>query len=169
MRSPKQITGANTDGSRLFAIRIHSVARIAQVPSFGGGITRMSHEKAFVRAFILSDKQSRYLWLLASRKRRSKFLDRLNHHLDYDPAFAVRVPTHQQTPDGIEFLLRRKGAANSCHVISSSRKWDGRDLPLREALEDVLGFSIGTVLCCNPGRLAYYEAEDMGHRFIFSR
>jgi hypothetical protein len=28
---------------------------------------------------------------------------------------------------------------------------------------------IGTVLSCIPGRLAYYEAEDAGERYIFSR
>src|SRR5437016_7970597 len=56
------------------------------------GVTQaMNHEEAFVQAFIVPDKQSRYLSLLASRKRRVEFLDRLNHHLDYDPSFAVRV------------------------------------------------------------------------------
>ena len=129
----------------------------------------MSHEEAFVQAFIVPDKQSRYLSLLGSRKRRAGFLDRLNHHLDYDPAFAVRVPSDQQTADRIEALLRKRGAPDACHVISSRAEWDAQDKPLREALELVVGFSIGTVLSCIAGRLAYYEAEDMGDRFILSR
>src|SRR6185436_18322032 len=53
---------------------------------------------------------SRYLWLLVSRKRRDMFLDRLNHQLDYDPAFAVRVPPAHQTVERIEALLRKCGA-----------------------------------------------------------
>ena len=129
----------------------------------------MSHEEAFVRAFIVPDKQSRYLDQLASRKRRGLFLDRLNHALDYDPAFATRVPPSQQTAISIEALLRKRGAPDTCHTISSLAEWDGRDLPLREALDLVVGFSIGTVLCCVPSRLAYYEAEDMGERYILAR
>jgi hypothetical protein len=129
----------------------------------------MDHEEAFVQAFIVPDKQSRYLSLLASRKRRDMFLDRLNHHLDYDPAFAVRVSPEQQTAERIETLLRKRGAPHTCHVISSKSDWDAQDLPLHDALDFVFGSSIGTVLCCIPGRLAYYEAEDIRGRFILSR
>ena len=129
----------------------------------------MNHEEAFVQAFIVSDKQSRYLSLLASRKRRDMFLDRLNHHLDYDPAFATRIPSAQQTAERIEALLRKRGAPDTCHVISSKSDWDAKDMLLHDALELVFGFSIGTVLCCVPGRLAYYEAEDIGDRFILTR
>jgi len=70
----------------------------------------MNHEEVFVQAFIVPDKQTRYLWLLASRKRRDMFLDRLNHHLDYEPAIAVRVPPDQQTLERIEAMLRKRGA-----------------------------------------------------------
>ena len=129
----------------------------------------MSHEEAFVQAFIVPDKQSRYLSLLASRKRRGVFLERLNHQLDYDPAFAARVPPEQQTAERIEALLRKRGAPDTCHVISSNSDWDAKDMPLHDALELAFGFCIGTILCCIPGRLAYYEAEDIGDRFILSR
>jgi hypothetical protein len=129
----------------------------------------MNHEEAFVSAFIVPDKQSRYLLLLASRKRRDVFLDRLNHHLDYDPAFAVRVPPEQQTAQGIEALLRKKDAPDTCHIISTKSDWDARTMQLREALDLIVGSSIGTVLCCVPSHLAYYEAEDIKDRFILSR
>ena len=129
----------------------------------------MSQEEAFVRAFIVPHKQARYLDQLASRKARDYFLNRLNHALDYDAAFAIRVPPSQQTAASIETLLRKRGAPDTCHTISSLAEWDGRDLPLREALDLVVGFSIGTVLCCVPGRLAYYESEDMSERYILTR
>ena len=129
----------------------------------------MNHEEAFVQAFIAPDKRSRYMSLLASRKRRHVFLDRLNHHLDYDPAFANRVPSEQQTPERIEALLRKRGAPDACHVISSNSDWDAQEMPLYDALELVVGYGIGTVLCCIPEHLAYYEAEDVGDRFILSR
>ena len=129
----------------------------------------MSHEEAFVHAFIVPVKQARYLDQLASRKRRSMFLNRRNHALDYDPTSATRISPSQQTAATIEALLRKKGATETCHTISSLADWDARDMALREALDLVVGFSIGTVLCCVPGRLAYYEAEDMSDRYILTR
>jgi hypothetical protein len=129
----------------------------------------MNHEEAFIRAFIVADKQERYVGLLASSKRRHGFLDRLNHHLDYDPALATPVPAGEQTASGIERLLRQRGAPDMCHTISCHEAWDARELPLHEALNLIVGFSVGTVLCCIPGKLAYYEAEDLRHRYILSK
>ncbi|HEY3856750.1 MAG TPA: hypothetical protein VGO67_20385 [Verrucomicrobiae bacterium] len=129
----------------------------------------MNQEEAFVRSFILLDKQSRYLEMLASPKRRDGFLDCLNHHLDYDPSYAIQVPSSQQKAASIEALLRQRGAPEICHTISSLSKWDGLDLGLHEALEMVVGYNIGTVLCCTSGRLAYYESEDIRERYILFR
>jgi hypothetical protein len=129
----------------------------------------MSHEEAFVQAFILPDKRSRYLSMLGSRKRRGGFLDRINHSLDYDSAFAVPIPPAEQTAAAIEALLRKRGAPDECHVISSKSDWDAQDIRLREAIDLILGYGIGTVLCCVPGRLAYYESEDMRRRLILCR
>jgi hypothetical protein len=129
----------------------------------------MSDEEAFVRAFIVTDKQSRYITMLGSPKRRRDFLDRLNRQLDYDASFATTVPAGEQTSSAIVRLLTQRGAPSSCHVISSDPKLDGRDLPLSEALDHVVGSGLGTVLSCIPGRLAYYEAEDAGERYILSR
>jgi len=129
----------------------------------------LKHEEAFVRSFILADKQARYLEMLASAKRRDGFLNRLNHHLDYDPTYAVRVPPSKQNDRDIEQLLRECGAPDFCHTISSLARWDGLDLPLQKALELVVGNNIGTVICCVSGRLAYWESEDLGERYILSK
>lgn len=129
----------------------------------------MSHEEAFVEAFILPEKRPRYLSMLGSRKRRRGFLDRLNHSLDYDPALAVCIAPTEQTAGGIEALLRKRGAPDQCHLISSKFDWDAQEMALREAIDLILGYGIGTVLSCVPGRLAYYEAEDMGHRVMLCK
>jgi hypothetical protein len=94
----------------------------------------MSDEEAFVQTFHVPAKQTRYRLFLASRKRRGEFFDRLNRHLDCDPAFAFRVPGQQRKHDGIELLLCKRGAPDTCHMISSLRKWDGPDLPVGEAI-----------------------------------
>ena len=132
--------------------------------------TGENQEEAFIKAFIVPAKQDRYLQMLSNPKRRHAFLNRLNHslELDYAAEFVVKVMPRDQTAPRIEELLRKKGAPDFCHIISSSKKWDGHDYGLREALEIVVGSGIGTVICCIPGRLAYYEGEELRDRFIFA-
>jgi hypothetical protein len=42
-----------------------------------------------------------------------------------------------------------------------------KELPLVEALQQIVGRGMGTVLSCIPGRLAFVETED--ERFILGR
>jgi hypothetical protein len=129
----------------------------------------MNDEEAFVRAFIAPEKQGRYLTLLSSPKRRREILSRLDHQLDYERALAARISAEDQTSARIAQLLTAHKAPSTCHAISGDSALDGRDWPLREALETVVGSGVGTVLSCIPGRLAYYEAEDASERYILSR
>ncbi|HZT41625.1 MAG TPA: hypothetical protein VFA07_05530 [Chthonomonadaceae bacterium] len=111
-------------------------------------------EEMFVRTFIQSSKQERYLFLLAHPKRRKDILGRLSHSLDYNPAYARKLDAKED----VETLLQQKGAGDTCYVISEYSDMDGQTLPLSEAIRQAkrLGSSI---LCCVPGRLAYYESE----------
>ena len=45
---------------------------------------------------------------------------------------------------------------------------DEEDLELLAALRKVVGYGIGTVLSCIPGKLAYFEAE-LRDRFLLVR
>lgn len=127
------------------------------------------HEQAFVRAFIVADKQERYLTKLASSRRRRDITQRLYHNLDYDPRYVAQVPAREQTAQDILALLRKLGAPESCHAIAADIELDGKDLPLEKALERVVGVVDGAILSCVPGVLAYYESEDLKGRYILSR
>jgi hypothetical protein len=127
-------------------------------------------EAAFVKAFIVKDRQERYLQFLASPKRRREILDRFNHVLDFDPKFAALVPKEFRAADKLTQLLRKRGATEHCHVMAASLAIDGRDLPLQEALSEVIAHDFGSVLCCLPGRLAFHKAEAIEQAwYIFER
>ena len=127
-------------------------------------------EAAFVKAFIVKEKQERYLQLLNSPKRRREILDRFNHNLDFDPKYAAIVPKELRTLDKMAHLLRAHGAGEMCHVIADALDADGQDLPLREALAEVIAHDFGSVLCCIPGRLAFHKAEAIEQAwYIFER
>ena len=127
-------------------------------------------EAAFVKAFIVKDKQERYLQLLAYPKRRRELLDRFNHNLDFDPKYAAVVPKELRTADKMAHLLRTHGAGETCHVVADSLDADGHDLPLRDALAEVIAHDFGSVLCCLPSRLAFYKAEAIEQAwYVFER
>jgi len=98
----------------------------------------MDHETAFIKTFVLPDKQSRWLELLSKAKRRHIFPHRLADDRDFDRKFKVELKPSQQNPEDVERILKLCGAPQVCHVISESSEADGRDMPLRKALKKYL-------------------------------
>ncbi len=79
-----------------------------------------------------------------------------------------RVPAAAGAPE-IARLLADLGAPETCWAVSDWPALDRRELSLMDALKEVVGSGMGTLLSCVPGRLAYYEGEEMGERWILQR
>lgn len=122
-------------------------------------------EEATIRAFISRERRTRWLEALASPTKRSKFLDRLNHCRDFDDRFATSL---ESNADGIAMLISL-GAPPTCHVISDTQKLDGREMPVAEAVSAAEAHGWGTLVCCLPGRLAYFYGERGERRLILHR
>lgn len=117
----------------------------------------------------MPEKQSRWLELLPNPKRRNIFLHRLTDDRDFNPKFRVAIIPSQQNPDCVERILKQNGAPEKCYVISESPNIDGKEMPLREAIEEVLGYGLGSLLSCIPGSLVYYEGEMPNDRYILKK
>jgi len=76
------------------------------------------------------------------------------------------IDRHLQTKKDLNFLLRSLGAPSDCYLISAHTDIDGKTLPLTEALDDVVGNRVGTVVCCIPDKLAYWEGEGLRARCL---
>ena len=122
-------------------------------------------EEATVRAFIIPAKRDRYASLLGNAKKRAAFLDGLNHCRDFDARYVTALPSTTDVPA----LLRSHGAAATCRVISDDREIDGREMLIEDAVRDAEASGLGSLLCCVPGRLAYYIGESGGQRFLLRR
>ena len=81
--------------------------------------------------------------------------------------YIVRIAPSSQHAPNIECLLRAKGATETCLAISEMTSIDAKFIPLADALKSTIGYQMGTILCCIPGRLAFFENED--GRYIFER
>ena len=100
------------------------------------------------------------LALLANPKRRRKALNSLSHFHDWDPRWVQPLAS---TADVLH-SLRAAGAPDSCHLISENERLDGSDLPLADAVAAAAGYDFVSILCCVPGRLAFYYAESAAPR-----
>ena len=127
----------------------------------------MNHEEAFAKSFIASEKRARFIQFLADPRRRKEMLDRLSRNLPYISALASEVPSRQDFPEELERLLRARGP--TCYVLSDGLKLDRKEVPLREALDQVCMHAGGAILCCLPGTLAYYKPESPGPGIVLEK
>jgi hypothetical protein len=125
-------------------------------------------EVSLLTNVLIQTKVERWTTFAASPKNRRKFLNALYHFTDFDPAVVVELPAQLDTATGIIGELRRRGAAESCSIVSVDPELDGATMPLADAIERVHAFAEGTVVICGTG-LAYYEGEAPKNRFILHR
>jgi hypothetical protein len=129
----------------------------------------MTVESAIVRAFIKPSRRRRMLTLLETEKGRAKATLLLAHSIELDPRYSSRITGTQRKAPIIAATLTQLGAPIECYAWSELDTVDGRTLGLEEALEEVVGRGFGTFLSCLPGRLAYFEGEAPGERYICHR
>jgi hypothetical protein len=126
-------------------------------------------EKSLFESFTLPRRKRRYLELLGTKGGRDKIRSSLDHFKDLNPRYARPVRPQESNPERIFSLLRSLGAPDSCHLMSSSPELDNREMPLLEALQRIVGYGQGTFVCCVPGRLAYFESEEVGRAYLCLR
>jgi hypothetical protein len=98
-------------------------------------------------------------------KKRSRFLNRLNHTIDLDERFAT---WYKSNADILQILLT-KGAPSNCYLMSAASELDQKELPLKDAIGLIPLHGWGTILCAIPGKLGYYYDEGGERRAILER
>lgn len=129
----------------------------------------MMPDERLIARFFLPARRERYEEMISHPKKRRKFLLELAHLNSLDPRCVVPLDPKKLFPEQIAAILTTKGAPADCWVTSEDGRRDGRQLPLLEALKDIVGCQMGTILTCIPGKLAFYEREEMGNRWILER
>ena len=127
----------------------------------------MHNEHSLVAAFVKRNKRDRYREILSSERLRHKFINQLAHFTDFDPKYRVPIPGNKLFVDNIARELQKRHSPSVVFAISEDPALDQKELLLTEALKQVVGRGMGTVLSCIPGRLAFVETED--ERFILER
>jgi hypothetical protein len=124
-------------------------------------------QAATIRAFVTPQKRDRHIEAISNEKHRLKFRAALSHFSDFDSRWIVPIAPSSQNATSIHAMLKAHGASETCQAISELKELDAREVRLEDALKRIVGSQMGTILCCLPGRLAYFENEDT--RFILER
>jgi hypothetical protein len=125
------------------------------------------YEHALIAAFVKRGKRDRYREILSNPRLRHKFTSELAHFTDFDPKYRLPIPSNKLFVDNIARELQKRHSPNVVFAISEDPTLDQKELPLAEALKQIVGRGMGTVLSCIPGHLVFVETED--ERFILER
>lgn len=126
-------------------------------------------EIEMILPFLREDRRSRWTELFPRPKGRKKLLKTLWNGEDFDRNLMIQVDPSERTVQRLSLRLRNLGASTLSHIISARPGLDGKDLDLISALEMVLNLAPGTIVCCVPGELAYYENDDKNGNYIILR
>ncbi len=127
----------------------------------------MHNEQALIAAFVKRSKRDRYREILSNPRLRHKFISQLAHIKDFDPKYRLPFPSDKLFVENTAVELQKRHSPNIIFAISEDPTLDQKEFPLVEALKQIVGRGMCTVLSCIPGRLAFVETED--ERFILER
>lgn len=113
-------------------------------------------------SFALPRYAERFGVLLQSGKRtsRRKAVDALGHFSGWREECAHVLPSFLQRPAALEEYLTKEGARSTCYVLSEDPDLDDRSVPLRTALDQLLGSGMGSLLVLSPSPMALYLGEE---------
>src|SRR5438445_4821442 len=107
----------------------------------GAAMDASMNHAGLIRPFLSRDARARFTDIDPGTKKRTKLLNRLCHDYEstLDWRIAQPIPTAEQTAELIAPLLRKLGAGKTCYVLCSISQWDGLQVPLAEALGELVG------------------------------
>lgn len=121
-------------------------------------------EISVLQQFFIKRKRKRYIEFVKG-KRRKEFANSLAHcqDLKYEKFIElVGGNIHQQIINHVAFLDNNK----SCYVISEDDEIDGKRIPIKKAIDKVVGIPMGTLLVFGNAEIVYYEGESSNNRWI---
>lgn len=127
------------------------------------------HERGFLSFLAEPTKRRMQTLLELGEKRRSDARGLLHHSVCLDPRFSQHLVGSEAFSRPAEAILRKRGAPSACYVLAANSDLDGREMPLAEALNAIVGMGNGAFVSCIPGRLGFYEYEAIKSSYLLSR
>jgi hypothetical protein len=117
------------------------------------------HERLFIATFVDPSRRQRWAEFLGNKGRRELFLTRLADSRDLIRSLMRPIEPSAKNAKQIIDQLNRWRIPDHCHIISQCKELDGCEMPVKEAINEVFGIGLGSVVSCLPGKIAYYDGE----------
>jgi hypothetical protein len=129
---------------------------------------RIASEAEMLGPFLGEGREERWRQVFSRPAGRKKFLNRLYHENDIDPKCMVPITHLERSAENVYRKLKSLGAPGLCHIISARQAIDGKSLPLKTALDLAVDLE-GTIICCIPGKLAYFRSEERNGHYLLMK
>lgn len=123
------------------------------------------NESEIISSFIKKEDRERVRFLLESERGRKKFLSSLSHKFidKVEPKFIKRITG---TKAEVIKIVLDYFSKKEINIISEDYKLDKTDIEINEALENIVGYGMGTIIYSIDGNLMYYEGEDQNENYL---
>jgi hypothetical protein len=121
-------------------------------------------EQKLIAKFVIKAKQDRYLAFLSKEKTRHKFTEELYHFRDFNWILFREITGSESERETVSAEVSKR-KISTCYVITVNSEYDGKFVPVSEAIEDVIGTE-GTILIFGHADVIYYEGEAPNRRYI---
>jgi len=134
------------------------------------------HESRFTAVFVRPERRDRFEQQLSTGRgqkrtnkkgrKRAEILANLEHWVQFERV--EEIPLNSRSVEAILQTLRAAGSPERCYVISECEKLDAKLWLLEDIVKHLDEHAVfGTIISCEPGRLAYYShCESEGLSFI---
>ena len=127
------------------------------------------HELGFLTFLAEPTKRRMETLLELGEKRRADVRDLLHHSVRLDTRFCQHLNGGEAFTNWVEAALQKRGAPSTCYVLAVDKGLDGREMPLRSALANVIGMGDAGFISCIPGRLGFYEYSAAQSSYLLHR
>lgn len=127
------------------------------------------HERGFLDFLAEPTKRRMATLLELGGKERRDVRALLDHSVRLHPLSCKHLTGSEAEARAVTATLRKLGAPPICFVVSANSNLDGREMPLGDALDAIVAKGDGAFVSCIPGRLGFYEYEDMKSSYLLSR
>ena len=121
-------------------------------------------EKKVIERFVVKTKHDRYLTFLKNEKTRKKFTKELSHFRE------LRLEHFEEVKGDVRKIIKDRishlGNIKNCYLISENVELDRKTLDIETALNETIGYRMGTFIVFGNADIVYYEAEGPNERWI---
>lgn len=126
------------------------------------------YDEGIIRLFADKDKKEGLLFKLARPARRDEVISAMGNAIQFAPRCMTEILKKPKV-DELHSQLKARSAGDKAYIFGWAEELHGQIIPLREALEMVVGSTKGTLVYCIEGQVGYYEADGWEGYFIIHK